>query len=201
MSAVDDLAGQIVQALARIATRFRLTGNEFECELGAHAPRDLAEHLIAAGWVQQVDHQRLAADLLAQEARIDELTGERERAITWAVRLEQELAQATAFELVANGIPEGHELRRHFSVAVERRGPGSWAVTDRFGECYGRNGRWTWESLPSSRTEEFIAAHRFPLDEALELAREAVEKIRFGPSDGGMDAAQAMEWHAQAVAP
>jgi hypothetical protein len=62
-----------------------------------------------------------------------------------------------------------------FAVFVEYRGPDSWAVV-RHRQCLNREGGWEWESLTSSRPEDFIARCRFPFEEALELAR------RFAPT-------------------
>lgn len=47
-----------------------------------------------------------------------------------------------------------------------------WAVRSR-GRCLNSKGEWDWEPLPSSRSAAWLSAHRFPLDRALDLAREA----------------------------
>ena len=54
---------------------------------------------------------------------------------------------------------------RYFSVTVEWRGKDQWAVC-RFGECLGTDGEWDYEPSTSSRTEEWLATHRFDHDTA-----------------------------------
>lgn len=65
---------------------------------------------------------------------------------------------------------------RHWTLTLERRAPGKWAVC-RSGECMNRRGGWTWESLPSSRTDRFKRAYRFSLDEATKLAVKHVDRL------------------------
>ena len=57
-----------------------------------------------------------------------------------------------------------------FEPTIERRNADLWAVCRR-GECLGADGEWDYEPLPSSRTDEWKASHRFPLEHALRLAR------------------------------
>jgi hypothetical protein len=68
-----------------------------------------------------------------------------------------------------------------------------WAVTVTFGgrevdgvKLYGvknlgralsRDGTWDHEPIPSSRTDEWLAEHRFPLEEAMTLARSVAHTI------------------------
>lgn len=64
---------------------------------------------------------------------------------------------------------------------VERRGSMGWAVLD---DCFVlcSDETWSHEPLPSSRSEAFKSAHRFPLDEACRLAAklygERVDELR-----------------------
>lgn len=78
--------------------------------------------------------------------------------------------QATAYEVSI--FPEGTRERRHFKVCVEWRGGDAWAVTDG-AYCLNSEGEWEVEPLPSHRTPEWKAYHRFPLEDALQRAREA----------------------------
>lgn len=74
-----------------------------------------------------------------------------------------------------------------FEIQVEYRGKGQWAVKD--GPwCLGADGEWEYEAIPSSRTDEWLATHRFPEQEALRLAVEAAP----GKTVNGMTAAQAL---------
>lgn len=68
-------------------------------------------------------------------------------------------------------LPADHPEASHFTVCVEWRGRDLWAVT-RHGECLSRSGVWGYESLPSGRTNEWLAEHRFPYPEAVRLAQE-----------------------------
>lgn len=71
---------------------------------------------------------------------------------------EQEmLARATRFEIAED-------------VFVEKRGENSWCVSV-FGTVVDRDLKRCYEPMPSSRTEEFIAATRFTLEEAFDIAQ------------------------------
>jgi hypothetical protein len=61
------------------------------------------------------------------------------------------------------------ELNGEYGIYVEDRGKGKWAVTYG-GMCLGRNGEWDYEPMPSSRTDEWIAANRFDSPEEAERA-------------------------------
>lgn len=63
-----------------------------------------------------------------------------------------------------------------FNLAVEYRGSGLWAIV-RLGYCLGADGEWSYESIPSEREDEWLASHRFDLDTALKLAKEAAPHI------------------------
>lgn len=63
-----------------------------------------------------------------------------------------------------------------WDLTVEQRAPGQWAVC-RMRQCLTADGTWDYEPLPSSRTDEWKAAHRFDLDTALRLAREAAPHV------------------------
>jgi hypothetical protein len=73
-------------------------------------------------------------------------------------------------------LPEDDVNARHFTLKVEYRGEGRWAVTDGFG-CLGADGAWTYEPSPSSREDDWLATHRFDLDTALKLAKEAAPHV------------------------
>jgi hypothetical protein len=55
-------------------------------------------------------------------------------------------------------------------IAIEKRGENRWCVSV-LGTVVDRELQRHYEPMPSSRTEEFIAATRFDLDEAFEIAR------------------------------
>lgn len=77
-----------------------------------------------------------------------------------------------------------------WKLTVEYRGGGLWAVL-RGGACLGSDGQWDWEPLPSSREDEWLATHRFPLDAALDLAR----KHAPGVTVNGMTAVEVLARH------
>lgn len=55
------------------------------------------------------------------------------------------------------------------SVSLESNGKDKWAIRTHNQLCLGKNLEWDYEPLPSSRTEEWLKAHRFSLEEALTL--------------------------------
>jgi hypothetical protein len=63
-----------------------------------------------------------------------------------------------------------------FAITVEYRGRDLWAVK-RHGENLGADGTWDYESTPSNREDEWLATHRFDLDTALRLAKEAAPRV------------------------
>jgi hypothetical protein len=82
-------------------------------------------------------------------------------------------------------------------VTVEDRGHGKWAV------IYGsggrrpmvlsnqRGGEWDYEPIPSSRTDEWLDAHRFDLDTALKHAEQQAPFIKWN----GMTAMDVLARH------
>lgn len=78
------------------------------------------------------------------------------------------LVEITRYEVSV--LPHDDVNRPSFTITVEARGAGRWAVC-RHRQCLDANGMWSWESVPSERTDEWLAAHRFDLDTALRLAR------------------------------
>ena len=82
--------------------------------------------------------------------------------------------QATEYEVSI--LPEGDINRHVFAITVAYRGRGLWAVS-RHSQCLAADGTWSWESIPSEREDEWLAAHRFPLEEALRLAKDAAPHI------------------------
>jgi hypothetical protein len=87
--------------------------------------------------------------------------------------------KTTATVLDVSVLPLDFEDRFLWSITVEYRGRNLWAVKHGMHQCLGSDGTWDWESIPSERTDEWLATHRFPLDEALALARGMAAKITF----------------------
>lgn len=79
--------------------------------------------------------------------------------------------RATAYEVSV--FPDEFADASTWTLAVEYRGADRWAVLASAGSrtCLNRDGEWVWEISPSERTDEWLAEHRFTLDEALLLAR------------------------------
>jgi hypothetical protein len=74
-------------------------------------------------------------------------------------------------------VPEGHPDRSLWSLTVEVRSPGRWAVLSR-GFCYDADGEREYESIPSERADEFRARFRHSLDDALALAKRIAPTMR-----------------------
>jgi hypothetical protein len=83
-----------------------------------------------------------------------------------------------ATQYAVNLLPETEDvLGGHcFEITVEYRGHDRWAVA-RGRQCLGTDGTWSWESIPSEREDEWLDTHRFDLDTALRLAKEAAPGV------------------------
>ncbi len=81
---------------------------------------------------------------------------------------------ATTYTVCA--LPLDRREAGHFSITVEWRSEGRWAVC-RFRQCLDANGEWDFERSPSNREDEWLDAHRFDLDTALWLAQQAAPTI------------------------
>ena len=79
-----------------------------------------------------------------------------------------------------------------WKLTVEYRGHGKWAVT-RGGmqTCLNIDGEWDYEMRPSEREDGWLASHRFPLGEALDLARRHAPLVMIN----GMTAAEVLARH------
>lgn len=84
------------------------------------------------------------------------------------------LVEPTRYEVSV--LPFEDINRPSFTITVEARGAGVWAVC-RHRQCLDANGNWSWESVPSERAAEWLATHRFDLDTALDLARAAAPHL------------------------
>lgn len=73
-------------------------------------------------------------------------------------------------------LPESNVNYTAYSVLVEYRGEGLWAVL-RSRWCLGVDGEWDYEPGPSSREDDWLETHRFDLETALRLAREAAPEV------------------------
>nr|WP_266854099.1 hypothetical protein [Streptomyces sp. NBC_00340]MCX5137617.1 hypothetical protein [Streptomyces sp. NBC_00340] len=72
--------------------------------------------------------------------------------------------------------PRDHDARRYFTITIEWRGENQWAVLDGH-YCLGVDGEWEYEPLPSAREEGWLETHRFDLDTAQRLARNAAPHL------------------------
>ncbi|MDX3183543.1 hypothetical protein RKD45_002482 [Streptomyces griseus] len=82
--------------------------------------------------------------------------------------------QATEYEVSI--LLEGDINRSVFTITVQYRGDGRWAVT-RNGSCLGADGEWEFGIKEYDRGDAWLAAHRFDLDTALRLARQAAPHV------------------------
>ncbi len=85
-------------------------------------------------------------------------------------------ATATPVEYAVSCLPVDHPAARYLTIKVAYRGLGLWAVT-RDHECLNSAGEWDYEPSASGREDDWLAGHRFALDEALRLAREAAPHL------------------------
>lgn len=103
--------------------------------------------------------------------------------------LPEPTVQATRY--VVSCLPDDNINAPHFSLSVEYRGRSLWAVV-RHGSCLNSAGQWSYESIPSEREDEWLADHRFDLDTALKLAKEAAPHVTVN----GFTVADALRDHA-----
>lgn len=81
-----------------------------------------------------------------------------------------------------------------WTIRVVERGPDRWAVSLRGIWCLSDTGNWDEEPLPSERDDAWKTAHRFDLNTALRLAKEAAPAIVAGVVGRGVvTAAEAAE--------
>lgn len=66
---------------------------------------------------------------------------------------------------------------RHYTLTVEWKSEGLYAVCDMFNEQVTADGVWSYEALPSDRSDSFKMNYRFPLVQALEIAIKESEKL------------------------
>lgn len=76
--------------------------------------------------------------------------------------------------------PKGGVNGREFTLWVEVRDPEKdlWCITDGI-YCYRKDGHKGYERQPSSRTDRYKNAYRFPKEQALELAQKFVAKMTY----------------------
>lgn len=84
---------------------------------------------------------------------------------------EQREAEVYLTEVRVSIVPDTDPEWTSFSLNVSRRGPDSFAVLNRMGECHTGDSNAVYEPLPSSRTDDFKARTRFPYEEAIALAK------------------------------
>lgn len=101
----------------------------------------------------------------------------------------------TEYEVTAWPGPIDGVNRSHYVLHVEWRGGENWCVKDMF-RCYQANGDSEHEPNPSSREDDFIARTRFPLTEAIELAKRIAPTMTVGagPNRAGMTATEMWDW-------
>lgn len=80
-------------------------------------------------------------------------------------------------EVTVSVVPEGSIDHDVFSVKVAWRGGERYAVVRR-GRCLSHDGTWDYETIPSERTDDWIATHRFTYDEAYRRAIEVAPTIK-----------------------
>lgn len=84
---------------------------------------------------------------------------------------EPRVTQYTVCELPEDNINHGS-----YALTVAYRGANRWAILHH-GFCLGADGAWDYESIPSERRDDWLAAHRFDEETALRLAVEAAPDV------------------------
>ena len=75
-------------------------------------------------------------------------------------------------------LPEDDVNAKRFAIEVRYRGEGRWAVVQGDDWAFlGADGRWTDAVKLHGRGDDWLAAHRFDLETALRLAREAAPLV------------------------
>lgn len=87
----------------------------------------------------------------------------------------QAVVQAT--EYTVSCIPEDNINSFSFGLTVRYRGGGRWAVQRGEHACLGADGTWADGVKPYDRGDDWLAAHRFDLDTALRLAKDAAPHV------------------------
>lgn len=90
--------------------------------------------------------------------------------------MDQPVATCQATEYEVSILPEDDINRPSFAITVQYWGGGRWAVT-RHGECLGADGAWARGVKEYDRGDVWLDDHRFCLDDALRLAREAAPHV------------------------
>lgn len=146
-------------------------------------------HDILWGGQMSEDLVRRALEVAAPYIR----AGERERdamPATAGVYTRPAVYDVTVWPQEMADSPESCMDADTWKVTVEKRGLGTWAVC-RMGSCLGISGEWDREPTPSSRDDDWLEDHRFPLETALDLAREHAPKVRIN----GITATEIVERH------
>jgi hypothetical protein len=79
------------------------------------------------------------------------------------------LAHATEFAFLPEGASFGDKEVHYFTITVTRRSADKWAVL-RMNDCWNKESQ-SWEYEPSERSDTFLRECRFPLEEAVQIAR------------------------------
>jgi hypothetical protein len=107
-------------------------------------------------------------------------------------------AKVSAYTIYPTGYDDATFADKHdWTITVEDGGSEyGWAVRKSARRCLNRDGEWEHEHIPSERSDEWLAEHRFPEAEAIERAKAAVDEIRVK----GMTIAEADAYVAQRTA-
>lgn len=89
-------------------------------------------------------------------------------------------------------LPVDFEDGELWTITVEYRGAGLWAVLHG-GHALGTDGQWDYEPRPSDREDDWKAAHRFTLAEAVGKATELASRLTANTAFGPMTAQDAMK--------
>lgn len=130
-------------------------------------------HADLSAEVLEQHEARAVADALCDERRRVERLGERGPVVV-----------PSAYRVLPTGYASATLADKyHFELQVQWRGQDEESGLDRWavlhgGSCLSADGSWEHEPRPSSRNDDFLHRFRFPLDQALRLATEAVDSVK-----------------------
>jgi len=84
--------------------------------------------------------------------------------------------RATTYEVSC--LPPDNINAFSYTIRVEWRVEGRWAVLRNGHQSLSVDGAWDYEHIPSERRDEWLETHRFDLDTALQLAQEQAPLLR-----------------------
>lgn len=178
---LNDLAALVSQWYGR-STTVEATldrGRRIASRLAAHAVgfQDVLDESDRGPWGRTV-----GADIAELSAALSPDTGTEDTAG------HEGDSEALPTAYVVSCLPEGHDERLTYTINVQYRGDGLYAIVRNALKFWGTDGTWQYEpnwdnedggEAEARAEEKWLAAHRFGHDEALRLAREIAPTLTY----------------------